>query len=57
MIDINFIRENPIEFDNSMKHRGLETCSNKIIKIDEEKRNTQTVLQKISHETTITINC
>ena len=47
MHDINFIRSNPIQFDNAMKSRGIEPCSDKIIKIDEEKRNTQTVLQNI----------
>ena len=50
MHDINFIRENPVEFDNLIKTRGSDPCSNKIIKIDEEKRNTQTVLQNILHE-------
>ena len=50
MLDINFIRNNPVEFDNSLQIRGLEPCSDKIIKIDEEKRNTQTVLQNILSE-------
>jgi len=50
MLDINFIRNNPIEFDNFMKSRGVEPCSDKIIQIDEEKRNTQTVLQNILSE-------
>ena len=50
MHDINFIRENPVEFDNLIKTRGTEPCSKKIIEIDEEKRNTQTVLQNILHE-------
>ena len=50
MHDINFIRENPVEFDNLIKTRGAEACSRKIIEIDEEKRNTQTVLQNILHE-------
>ena len=43
MHDINFIRENPVEFDNLMKTRGVEPCSKNIIKIDAEKRNTQKV--------------
>ena len=53
MIDINFIRENSVEFDNSMKNRGLEPISSTILKIDEEKRNTQTVLQNILAEKNI----
>ena len=50
MHDINFIRNYPVEFDNSIKNRGLEPCANKIKKIDEEKRNTQNVLQNILFE-------
>ena len=53
MIDINYIRNNSIEFDNLMKSRGMNPCSEKIIKIDEEKRNTQTVLQNILSERNI----
>ena len=47
MHDINFIRENAIEFDNSMKLRGENPCSKIILKIDEDKRNTQTILQNL----------
>ena len=50
MHDINFIRNNPVFFDNAMKSRKLEPCANQINKIDEEKRNTQTVLQNILAE-------
>jgi len=50
MHDIGFIRNNPIEFDNLIQSRGIEPCSANIIKIDEEKRNTQTVLQNILAE-------
>ena len=50
MHNINFIRENATAFDNAMKQRGEIPCSVKIIKIDEEKRNTQTILQKILAE-------
>ncbi len=53
MIDINFIRQNPSEFDNYMKSRGIESISKQIIKIDEEKRNTQTILQKLLSEKNI----
>ena len=50
MHDINFIRNNSVSFDNSMKSRGIEPCAKKIIRIDEEKRNTQTILQNILSE-------
>ena len=50
MHNINFIRENPIEFDNFMKLRGEQPCSKKILKIDKDKRNTQTVLQNLLAE-------
>ena len=47
MHNINFIRDNPIIFDNFMKQRGELPCSKNIIKIDEDKRNTQTVLKNL----------
>jgi len=50
MHDINFIRTNPVEFDNRIKLRGVANCAEKINKIDEERRNTQTVLQNILAE-------
>ena len=50
MHNINFIRENPTAFDNYMKQRGESACSKKILKIDEEKRNTQTILQNLLAE-------
>ena len=50
MHNINFIRDNPIIFDNFMKQRGELPCSKNIIKIDEDKRNTQTVLQNLLAE-------
>ena len=50
MLNINFIRNNPTEFDNSMKLRGEKPCSAQILKIDEDKRNTQTVLQNLLAE-------
>ena len=50
MIDINYIRNNPIEFDNYLKSRGINKCSKQILKIDEDKRNTQTVLQQLLAE-------
>ena len=53
MHDINFIRTNPVEFDNRIKLRGIDSCAEKINKIDEERRNTQTVLQNILAERNI----
>ena len=50
MHNINFIRENPIEFDNAMKQRGEQSLSKKILEIDEQKRNTQTLLQNLLAE-------
>ena len=50
MHNINFIRENPIEFDNFMKTRGENPISNKIIEIDKVKREAQTVLQNLLAE-------
>ena len=50
MHSINFIRDNPTEFDNAMKFRGENPCSIQILKIDEDKRNTQTVLQNLLAE-------
>ena len=34
MHNINFIRENPTEFDNYMKQRGEQPISNKILELD-----------------------
>ena len=34
MHNINYIRENPTEFDNFMKTRGENPIANKIIEID-----------------------
>ena len=50
MHNINYIRENPTEFDNAMKIRGEESISSKILEIDKIKRETQTVLQNILSE-------
>ena len=50
MHNIIYIRENPIEFDNAMKLRGENPSSKKILKIDEDKRNTQTILQNLLAE-------
>ena len=53
MHNIRFIRENPTEFDNAMKLRGETPCSKKILIIDQDKRNTQTVLQNLLAERNI----
>ena len=50
MHNINYIRENPVEFDNFMKTRGENPNANKIIEIDKVKRETQTVLQNLLAE-------
>ena len=50
MHNINYIRENPIEFDNYMKSRNEKPIANKIILIDKEKREAQTVLQSLLAE-------
>ena len=50
MHNINYIRDNPVEFDNLMKTRGENTIANKIIEIDKIKRETQTVLQNLLAE-------
>ncbi len=50
MHNINHIRNNPIAFDNAMKIRGEKVRSEKILEIDEKKRNTQTILQNLLAE-------
>ena len=50
MHNINFIRDNPTEFDNSMKIRGEKPCSLQILKIDEDRRSSQTLLQNLLAE-------
>ena len=50
MHNINFIRENSIDFDNAMKQRGEQSLSKKILEIDEQKRNAQTLLQNLLAE-------
>ena len=47
MHNINYIRENPVEFDNYMKSRGESSISKKIIDIDKQKREAQTALQNL----------
>jgi seryl-tRNA synthetase len=47
MHDIKWIRENPVEFDEAMKKRSLDPMSNKILELDEEKRQLVTLIQKL----------
>lgn len=47
MHNINFIRENSIAFDNAMLQRGEKPISKQILKIDEDRRNAQTILQNL----------
>ena len=46
MHDIKFIRENPIFFDENLKKRGISSCSNEILSIDNERRKLQTLVQE-----------
>ena len=50
MHDINFIRSDSIKFDNSLKLRGVQPCSKKILEIDKEKRKAQTDLQQLQSD-------
>ena len=50
MHNLNYIRENPTAFDNAMQQRGEDVFSKKIIEIDKQKRETQTILQKLLSE-------
>ena len=53
MHNINYIRNNSIEFDNAMNLRGEKSISSKILEIDRVKRETQTVLQNLLSEKNI----
>ena len=53
MHNLNYIRENPTAFDNAMQQRGEDVFSKKIIEIDKQKRETQTILQKLLSEKNI----
>ena len=50
MHDLKYIRENAESFDNEMARRGLEKQSPAILKLDEERRNTQTAMQELQAE-------
>jgi seryl-tRNA synthetase len=47
MHDIKFIRNNPEAFDAGLIRRGLAPLSGEILKLDEEKRKSQTTLQEL----------
>lgn len=49
MLDIKWIRDNPKEFDNLMSKRGIEPISDQILFLDEEKRQTITIMQQLQH--------
>ena len=46
MHDIRFIRENPNTFDENLNKRGVTSCSKEILKLDNEKRKLQTLIQE-----------
>ncbi|MFT5702926.1 MAG: seryl-tRNA synthetase [Rickettsiales bacterium] len=47
MLDIKWIRENPEDFNQAMKNLGQEIKSEKILKIDEDKRQITTQIQEL----------
>lgn len=47
MHDIKFIRQNPQKFDAGLKRRGIAPLAAEILKLDEEKRKSQTILQEL----------
>lgn len=50
MHDLKYIRDNADEFDKAMARRGFEAQSPTILKLDEERRATQTQLQTLQQE-------
>lgn len=47
MLDLQFIRDNPILFDGHMERRGLDKQSATILALDEKRRRLQTQIQKM----------
>ena len=47
MHDIRFIRDNPMEFDQFMQRRGLNSPSLEVLSLDEKRRKIQTELQSL----------
>ncbi|MFT7087228.1 MAG: seryl-tRNA synthetase [Rickettsiales bacterium] len=50
MLDIKWIRENPEDFNQAMKNLGQEIKSEKILKIDEDKRQITTQIQELQSQ-------
>ena len=50
MFDIKKIRENPKEFDLSLAKRNLSSCSDELIKIDEDNRKAIAEAQALQEE-------
>jgi len=50
MHDIKFIRENKESFDNALRKRGLDICSEEVILIDSDIRSNQTKIQKLQYD-------
>lgn len=47
MLDIKWIRENPEEFDKLIAKRGINSLSSHILQLDENKRQTITLIQQL----------
>ncbi len=47
MLDIRWIRKNPVPFDTALENRGLAPAANQILALDEELRSCQTFLQNL----------
>lgn len=47
MLDIKWIRENPKEFDKLIAKRGINSLSSQILQLDENKRQTITLIQQL----------
>lgn len=47
MLDIKWIRENPVQLDEALKKRGMEPISNKILDLDKQKRLTISATQEL----------
>ncbi len=47
MLDLRWICENPLTFDQGLERRGLEPMAAEILKLDEENRAAQTALQEM----------
>lgn len=50
MIDIKWIRENPKDFDEALKKRGLDSLSQKILELDEKSRHQIGKIQELQQK-------